>query len=183
MPKFKKINPASTSTTPEITQPQAKESGKPKRKINPLTGNTLTPKQNRFVAEYIKSNGNGVQSALKSYNTTDYKTADQIAMGNLDNPSIISEIRNSAKELNLTPKKILKRMDSLLDLDDKAVAAAQTICNMAGWFYERNNVNSTLHVHLTGQDALAIMDHVKQAQKTLSHMNQNEKTLSEEPLS
>lgn len=49
--------------------------------------NWLTPKQKKFADEYMKT-GNGTQSALKTYNTTDYDTASSIAKENLRKPQI-----------------------------------------------------------------------------------------------
>ena len=39
----------------------------------------LTFKQRRFVDEYIRNKGNGVQAALKAYETKDYTTTNQIS--------------------------------------------------------------------------------------------------------
>lgn len=47
----------------------------------------LTPKQKIFVEEYAKTK-NGVKSALKAYDTTDYSTAGSIAVENLQKPAI-----------------------------------------------------------------------------------------------
>lgn len=43
----------------------------------------LTPKLALFYHEWLNNGGNGVQAALKVYDTTDYMTAGQIAMQNL----------------------------------------------------------------------------------------------------
>lgn len=47
----------------------------------------LTPKQKVFVEEYTKTK-NGVQAALKAYDTEDYSTAGSIAVENLQKPAI-----------------------------------------------------------------------------------------------
>lgn len=51
----------------------------------------LTKKQREFVNEYVET-GNGVQAALKAYDTTDYGTANAIATENLQKPAIIQEL-------------------------------------------------------------------------------------------
>lgn len=58
----------------------------------------LTKKQRGFVEDYIETE-NGTQSALKNYDTTDYKTASVIAAENLDKPSIQVAIEVKRKSL------------------------------------------------------------------------------------
>lgn len=56
----------------------------------------LSLKQKKFIAEYIKNNGNQTQAALKSYGTDQkpvtYQTARQIGVENLQKPSIRAEL-------------------------------------------------------------------------------------------
>ena len=59
----------------------------------------LTPKQERFVEEYIKNGGNGVQAALEVYDTSDYKTASAIASENLDKPVISAAVKSIQVQL------------------------------------------------------------------------------------
>src|SRR3990172_13012611 len=61
----------------------------------------MTLKQTKFVREYIKNGGNGVQAALAVYDTNDYNTANQIALANLQSPTVIREIKRSLEELGL----------------------------------------------------------------------------------
>ena len=65
--------------------------------------NKLTFKQKAFVQEYIKSKGNGTQSALKVYDTKDYNIAHSIGSENLQKPAIQEELRTilQRKELSL----------------------------------------------------------------------------------
>lgn len=58
----------------------------------------LTKKQRGFVKDYIETE-NGVQSALNNYNTTDYNTANQIAVENLQKPTIINAIKSIAEQI------------------------------------------------------------------------------------
>ncbi len=39
----------------------------------------LKQKQKAFISEYVANGGNGVQAALRVYDTEDYNTANQIA--------------------------------------------------------------------------------------------------------
>lgn len=95
---------------------------------NPLTQQKtrqrLTKKQKGFVDDFVLTE-NGTQSALKNYDTTDYKTASVIASENLDKPSIqvaIEETKKSLKnaliEQGITPQKIAKKINYLLESDD-----------------------------------------------------------------
>ena len=58
-----------------------------------------TLKQERFVAEYIKNNGNGTQAALKVYDTTKPDVAHAIASENLQKPTVREQLDKAlAKE-------------------------------------------------------------------------------------
>ncbi len=59
-------------------------------------GKTATMKQRKFAVEYAKT-GNGVQSALKAYDTTSPITADSIARENLAKPRVIELIQAQAE--------------------------------------------------------------------------------------
>lgn len=58
----------------------------------------LTKKQAEFVKEYLDT-GNGVQSALKVYDTDDYSTAGNIASENLKKPKIIEYLESVADKV------------------------------------------------------------------------------------
>jgi phage terminase small subunit len=55
-------------------------------------GERLTLKQFRFAAEYVRNGANGVQAALAAYDTDSYNCANQIAMENLQKPTVIRAI-------------------------------------------------------------------------------------------
>lgn len=80
----------------------------------------LTPKQSRFINEYIKS-GNGTQSAIKAGYSK--HTANEIAAENLAKPSIKSKIdevmSKEAAEIGLNAKKILSVLNRILDKIDE----------------------------------------------------------------
>ena len=65
----------------------------------------LKLKQKAFIAEYVRNGGNGVQAALKVYDTEDYNTANQIARDNLQKPTIMREIEQQMTDTGLTVKK------------------------------------------------------------------------------
>ena len=58
----------------------------------------LTKKQKGFVKDYVET-GNGVQSALNNYDTDDYNTANQIAIDNLQKPTIQNAIKSIAEQI------------------------------------------------------------------------------------
>ena len=59
---------------------------------------SLTKKEAGFVGDYLKT-GNGVQSALKNYDTKSYKTASTIATANLEKPRIREIIKSFAEKI------------------------------------------------------------------------------------
>jgi len=61
-------------------------------------GTKLSKKQKGFVKDYVET-GNGVKSALKNYDTDDYNVANQIAIENLQKPTIQKEILSIAEQI------------------------------------------------------------------------------------
>lgn len=85
----------------------------------------LTKKERGFVKDYVLTE-NGTQSALKNYDTTDYKTASVIASENLDKPRIqvaIEETRKTLKnaliDKEVDEDKIAETIKELLDAKDE----------------------------------------------------------------
>lgn len=70
----------------------------------------LTRKESGFVKDYIET-GNGVQSALKNYDTKDYNTAGVIAHENLNKPKIQNAI-HAALDDDLLAEKHLQLLNS-----------------------------------------------------------------------
>ena len=68
---------------------------------------TIYPRERKFIENYIKTL-NGTQSALASYNTTDYSTAGVIAHENLNKPKIKAEIERLLSENSIDLGDILK---------------------------------------------------------------------------
>lgn len=57
----------------------------------------LTKKQKDFAKAYLET-GNGTQSALKAYDTTDPNTANQIALDNLQKPTVKQYLESKAEK-------------------------------------------------------------------------------------
>lgn len=87
----------------------------------------ITKKEKDFAKEYART-GNGVQSALKTYDTESYKTASTIADANLAKPRVQNEIKSIADRIpdELLEEKhiaLLKKKDENGQIDVQAVKA------------------------------------------------------------
>ncbi len=71
----------------------------------------LSKKQKGFVKDYVET-GNGVQSALNNYDTTDYSTAGNIASENLNKPNIQLAIAERLPD-DLLEKKHLELLNAV----------------------------------------------------------------------
>lgn len=98
----------------------------------------LTKKQAEFVKEYIET-GNGVQSALKAYDTESYKTASVIAHENLEKPRI-------QKYLESIADRAVTRVEQLMEQNENlpvALSASKDILDRAGYKpVDRNDVTT-----------------------------------------
>jgi len=79
----------------------------------------LKQKQKAFIAEYVANGGNGVQAALRVYDTEDYNTANQIARDNLQKPTIMREIEKQMSDTGLTVKKAINAINDGYDAEKK----------------------------------------------------------------
>ncbi len=99
------------------------------------TFNGLTIKQAGFVKEYIENGGNGVQAALSIYDTKDYRTANTIAVENLQKPAIQEAIEDIFEDLGLSKKQffgiIAKKVKSEHTKDHKGYC--QLLADVTGW--------------------------------------------------
>ena len=77
--------------------------------------NKLTPKQAKFVKEYVKNDGNGTKAALKAYNAKNEHTATQIAYENLTKPDIQRALLKAAERMGVTEEKIMQPVVDALD--------------------------------------------------------------------
>lgn len=76
------------------------------RKWDNIYMDKLTKKQKGFIKDYIKT-GNGTQSALNNYDTTDYSTAGMIASENLRKPKIAEVVKSLADRI---PDELLEKV-------------------------------------------------------------------------
>lgn len=74
----------------------------------------LTIKQRLFVKEYIKSKGNGTQSALKVYNAKDKNIAHSIASENLQKPAVKEEMDKILQREDLSLNSITNRLSDII---------------------------------------------------------------------
>ena len=114
----------------------------------------LKRKQKAFIAEYVANGGNGVQAALKVYNTNDYNTANQIARDNLQKPTIMREIEKQMNDTGLTVKKAINAINDAYDAEKKGspdhnvrLRSADMTLKLAD-AYPKNREVSHQHHHL-----------------------------------
>ena len=121
---------------------------------------TLTPKQQRFVEEYLVD-FNGAQAAIRAgYNK---RSAKEIASENLTKPNIAVEIEAGMKaltaETELTVQQIVDGM--LAETEDKEDGSSSTRISAWSWLgrYKRMwedkaaDNNTQINIHLTGKDS------------------------------
>jgi len=115
----------------------------------------LKQKQKAFIAEYVENGGNGVQAALKVYDTEDYNTANQIARDNLQKPTIMREIEKQMTDTGLTVKKALNAINDGYDAEKKGspdhnvrLRSADMTLKLADAYPSRNKEVSHRHAHL-----------------------------------
>jgi len=114
----------------------------------------LKQKQKAFITEYVRNGGNGVQAALKVYDTEDYNTANQIARDNLQKPTIMREIEIQMTDTGLTVKKALNAINDGYDAEKKGdpdhairLRSADMTLKLAD-AYPKNREVSHQHNHL-----------------------------------
>jgi len=110
---------------------------------------TITPKQKKFAREYLET-GNGLQSALKVYDTEDPSTAGNIASENLNRPNVIAYLESKA---NRAAERVveLSEQDEALPV---ALGASKDILDRAGYkpVEKSAHLNITTELPLTEED-------------------------------
>jgi hypothetical protein len=102
----------------------------------------ITPKQKKFVREYIKTNGNGTLSAMRSYNAKNKDVAKNIASINLTKPIVQEELQKALNKENA-------RLDKVID-NITNIAVEQSARGYSGSeILEANKVLLKLHGVLT----------------------------------
>ena len=91
-------------------------------------GKKLTKKQKEFADEYLDT-GNGTQSALKTYDTVDYDTANQIAIENLQKPTIIQYLQENASAVSANMVRLALNAES----EQVQVSAGKDVLDRAGF--------------------------------------------------
>ena len=89
--------------------------------------NRLTFKQKLFAKKYVENGGNGLQTALQVYNTTDPNVAKVIASENLTNPNIKESIDDIARQQGITSDTILRNFAGIATRDVEKVSANAVI--------------------------------------------------------
>ena len=79
----------------------------------------LTPKQEKFVAEYAKNGGNAKQAAIKAYPNQTEKSATQQGWENLRKPELAAAIRKEFAKQGVTLDKAIRPIVKGLEAKDK----------------------------------------------------------------
>jgi len=108
-----------------------------------------TYKQKLFVQEYIKNKGNGTQSALKVYNTTDDNTARMIASDNLTKPIVQQELKTLLQRKELQLDRFTNKLSDIVGSEPSKgysgsdiVEAVKTGLKLHGVLQDRKTVTS-----------------------------------------
>ena len=86
------------------------------------TERKLTPKQEVFVAEYVRNGGNAKQAAIKAYPNQNENSAAQQGWQNLQKLDLAKAIREEFARQGVTLEKALKPIVKGLDAKNKAGA-------------------------------------------------------------
>ena len=79
----------------------------------------LTPKQEKFVAEYVKNGGNAKQAAIKAYPDQNENSAAQQGWENLRKPELAAAIRKEFAKQGVTLDKAIRPIVKGLEAKDK----------------------------------------------------------------
>lgn len=79
----------------------------------------LTPKQEKFVAEYVKNGGNAKQAAIKAYPNQTENSATQQGWENLRKPALAAAIRKEFANQGVTLDKAIRPIVKGLEAKDK----------------------------------------------------------------
>lgn len=115
--------------------------------------NKLTKKQRGFIKDYVQT-GNGTQSALKNYDTDDYKTAGVIAVENLAKPRILAELESLGFNENGAKKVVEEIMyNPMVDANARLKATDQVFKVHGSYAAEKTqSVNINLEGKLNTSD-------------------------------
>ena len=85
------------------------------KKDKPKRTKRLTVKQDKFIKQYAENGGNGVKAALEVYDTSDYGTANQIAIANLQKPTVQNRLNRLLREGDVTMERALQKVSDAMD--------------------------------------------------------------------
>lgn len=108
----------------------------------------LTKKQQGFVKDYIDT-GNGTQSALKNYDTESYNTANQIAIENLQKPTIQEVIESHAGKA----ESMIYNLSQNGEAEAVRLNASKDILDRAGYKAVDKSINLNMDVEITNPKA------------------------------
>ncbi len=125
----------------------------------------LTLKQQRFVAEYVKGNGNGTQAALSAgyAQGTNYQAAAVRAHEAVRNRKVAKAIRLITNRAEISANRVVNRLDNLSFAAEKAgnhsvsVKAEELLGKSLGMFIDRSlSINvDVAGTHLEALHAIA----------------------------
>ena len=108
-----------------------------------------TLKQKRFAQEYVKSNGNGTQSALKVYNAKSYNDAHAIASQNLQKLPVQYELNRLLQREELSLQTFTNKLSDITASEpakgysgSDIVEAVKTGLKLHGVLQDRKTVTS-----------------------------------------
>ena len=107
----------------------------------------LTKKQTEFVEEYAKT-GNGVQAALKAYDT-DYNTAGVMANENLKKPKIWNAIQDMCEDAKDTMRELCTQRKNLT----VALGASKDILDRGGYKPKEEKVDPNVTINIVNFNA------------------------------
>lgn len=105
---------------------------------------SLTKKQKGFVKDYLET-GNGTQSVLKHYNTTDENTAGVIAVENLGKPKIREALENHAESAEI----MIHTLSQNAENEGVRLGASKDILDRAGYGAVVKTQNTNVNVSIT----------------------------------
>lgn len=111
----------------------------------------LTKKQRGFVEDYLET-GNGVESALKNYDTDDYSTAGAIASENLKKPKIIEYLQSKSQRA----AEIIFQIAESGENDSVRLNASKDILDRAGHKAVEKSISLNVNTNIADPRALEI---------------------------
>jgi len=107
----------------------------------------LTRKQRAFVEELVNNpKQSATQAVLKTYNTTDYHTAGDIAHTNLKKPEIVTEL---AKYNNMVENSIITTINRYKDSDQ--LEEVKEAMQNARWVHDKVHGKATQKLETTSK--------------------------------